>query len=220
MGVFPQVERQPLSPSPALESKKGFVIQIIPFFFPAPITKRATQVKFINSGTVKATDNYVWGITTSGRDPSTTAANAKAGTVLYLEKYNISSTAWGAGGAFPYLWKDSSDRSAAVSAGTGTCTVGAITPHMDMRGSDIAVAPSASPAACGATCCGHSGCGGFVWINRTEDPDACSGTAGCCFLKQLHLPVVSPSAYVYSHHCRQMLLFASSDASVKIVCFN
>jgi hypothetical protein len=45
-----------------------------------------SQVKFINSGTVKSVDTFIWGTTTTGRDPDTTAANSKAGKVLYLEK--------------------------------------------------------------------------------------------------------------------------------------
>jgi hypothetical protein len=59
------------------------------------------KVTFINSGTVKASDEFVWGITTFSRDPATTAANSKAGNVMHLEKYNVTNSSTNAcvGGA-------------------------------------------------------------------------------------------------------------------------
>jgi hypothetical protein len=151
-----------------------------------PLYDSLAKVKFINSGTVTAADRFAWGITTSSRDPDTTAANAKAGKVLYLEKYNISGGGWGAGGAFPYLWK----KKAAVTS--STCKVSATHPGMDMIGSDLVHGPSASVTACGNQCCAHAGCGGFAYITREADPQACGNTTaglpGCCFLKPIKLP--------------------------------
>jgi hypothetical protein len=40
------------------------------------------QVRFINSGTVHSTDTFLWGVTTSGRNATATAANLKAGYVV------------------------------------------------------------------------------------------------------------------------------------------
>jgi len=167
-----------------------------------PLFDALYEVKFINSGTVKATDRFWWGITTSGRDPKSTAANPTAGKVLYLEKYNISNGGWGAGGAFPYLWKV--QPAAAASAAAAACIITKTMPKVrrqllvllmlllvlllvllalspppadpapcnmqhDMPGDDMKVTPSPSAVACGAACCKHAGCGGFVWIARSED---------------------------------------------------
>jgi hypothetical protein len=148
------------------------------------------KVKFVSSGTVKASDEFVWGITTSSRDPATTAANPKAGNVMYLEKYNVSYAAyaawaaghyaawegpWGAGGRFPYLWKKKTIEqtpSDEVNRQTNNCSVAKLMPGIDMVGGTMH-SPSqsrhaASPTDCGHKCCAYKGCGGFVYIALHE----------------------------------------------------
>lgn len=164
------------------------------FAAPQPATSllfdQLAKVKFVNSGTVKASDEFVWGITTSSRDPATTAANPKAGNVMYLEKYNVSYEAyaawaaghytawegpWGAGGRFPYLWKKKKIEQTAsdeVNRQTNNCSVAKLMPGIDMVGgtmhSPSQLRHAASPTDCGHKCCGYKGCGGFVYIALHE----------------------------------------------------
>ena len=151
---------------------------------------------------MKATDVYILGLTTTGRSPDTTAANAKAGTVMYLEKYNITDGNWGQGGNFPYLWQVSDEsRAAAPSLANpfpfGTCEVETIAVGEDRPGGDIKVISTNTSIECGAAACAFPGCGGFVWISRKEDP-SCLPTgaeAGCCFLKGSTPPPATKSGY-------------------------
>ena len=200
------------------------------------------QVRFINSGTVHATDAFVWGVTTSGRNGSATAANPKAGHVMYLEKYNVSAGSgaaawagpWSSLGSpsFPYLWQRNSSAMSQISplpassssygsgaalrstpggrtgpastAAAGNCSLTALAHGVDMPGLTLHTPAHLrgvnSADACAANCCGYDGCGGFIYVDRADEPESynCSmagaTTTGCCFLKPPKLPpyVASP----------------------------
>ena len=145
-----------------------------------PLFDRLAEVSFINSGTVRSTDSFVWGFTTSGRNISDTAASPKAGSVMYLEKYNVSATSpnaawegpWGAPGPFPYLWQRRATTAATTAAATAA-TASAVTENCGvtsmMHGADMPgrtlhtpahLRAADTPGECAAICCEYSGCGG------------------------------------------------------------
>jgi hypothetical protein len=159
-----------------------------------PLFNELAKVKFINSGTVKATDSFVWGITTSSRNPLTSAANDLAGKVLYLEKYNVTcahlhctDTSWGLGGKFPYLWQKNETISS-----DPTCTSQEPAHHMDTSGTIVA-SHNKIPSweACRQLCCANKDCGSYTYVNGSK-----ASSYQDCFLRNMNSKVVPSGSCV------------------------
>ena len=100
---------------------------------------------------------------------------------LYLEPEQVTTPrhSWADGSGTPHIYMF------AAAAENATCADASPQPGMDRPGSDLSqVASSASPDACGRSCCGNPACA--AWVFAPEAPatwQGCTKGVSCCYLK-------------------------------------
>ena len=145
----------------------AFLVVLATVAAPADATLFAQlmSVQYKNNGTVHSSDAF----TTAGIN------------CLYLEPEQVTTPrhSWADGSGTPHIYMF------AAAAENATCADASPQPGMDRPGSDLSqVASSASPDACGRSCCGNPACA--AWVFAPEAPatwQGCTKGVSCCYLK-------------------------------------